>query len=108
MKKATIIIFNLFFGLAVFAQSEADKARMENERKALQKELKEIQGVYNQVKGKKKETIGQLNLLQKKMSLQGRYIGNINKEINLITNDIYTSSLEINKLKKQLDTLKSQ
>ena len=108
MKKATIIIFNLFFGLAVFAQSEADKARMENERKALQKELKEIQGVYNHVKGKKKETIGQLNLLQKKMSLQGRYIGNINKEINLITNDIYTSSLEINKLKKQLDTLKSQ
>ncbi|HVE61442.1 MAG TPA: peptidoglycan DD-metalloendopeptidase family protein [Chitinophagaceae bacterium] len=108
MKKISILFFNLFFGLVVFAQSDADKARMENERKALQKELKEIQGVYNQVKGKKKETIGQLNLLQKKMSLQGRYIGNINKEINLITNDIYVSSLEINKLKKQLDTLKSQ
>jgi septal ring factor EnvC (AmiA/AmiB activator) len=108
MKKTAIIFFSLFIGLAVFAQSDADKARLENERKELQKELKEIQGVYNQVKGKKKETIGQLNLLQKKMSLQGRYIGNINKEINLITNDIYTSSVEINKLKKQLDTLKSQ
>lgn len=108
MKKTVTIFFSLFFGLAVFAQSDADKALMENERKALQKELKEIQGVYNQVKGKKKETIGQLNLLQKKMSLQGRYIGNINKEINLITNDIYTSSVEINKLKKQLDTLKAQ
>ncbi len=108
MKKTGITFFTFFFALIVFAQSDADKARMENERKALQKELKQIQGVYNQVKGKKKETIGQLNLLQKKMSLQGRYIGNINKEINLITNDIYTSSLEINKLKKQLDTLKSQ
>ena len=108
MKKTGITFFTFFFALIVFAQSDADKARMENERKALQKELKEIQGVYSQVKGKKKETIGQLNLLQKKMSLQGRYIGNINKEINLITNDIYTSSLEINKLKKQLDTLKSQ
>jgi septal ring factor EnvC (AmiA/AmiB activator) len=108
MKKTGITFFTFFFALIVFAQSDADKARMENERKALQKELKQIQGVYNEVKGKKKETIGQLNLLQKKMSLQGRYIGNINKEINLITNDIYTSSLEINKLKKQLDTLKSQ
>ncbi|MDQ3681985.1 MAG: peptidoglycan DD-metalloendopeptidase family protein [Bacteroidota bacterium] len=108
MKKTVIIFFTFFFALTVLAQSDADKARMENERKALQKELKEIQGVYNQVKGKKKETIGQLNLLQKKMSVQGRYIGNINKEINLITNDIYTSSLEINKLKRQLDTLKSQ
>ncbi len=108
MKKTGITFFTFFLALIVFAQSDADKARMENERKALQKELKQIQGVYNEVKGKKKETIGQLNLLQKKMSLQGRYIGNINKEINLITNDIYTSSLEINKLKKQLDTLKSQ
>jgi septal ring factor EnvC (AmiA/AmiB activator) len=81
---------------------------MENERKALQKELKEIQSVYNQVKGQRRETIGQLNLLQKKMSLQNRYIGNINKEIKILNNEVYLSTLEVNKLQKQLDTLRTQ
>mgnify|MGYP002778967519 FL=1 len=85
-----------------------DKAKLENERKAIQKEISEIQGVYNQVKGQKRETIGQLNLLQKKMHLQGRYIGSINKELRLLTDDIYTSTLEINKLQRQLDTLKAE
>ena len=31
-----------------------DKAKLENERKAIQKEISEIQGVYNQVKGQKR------------------------------------------------------
>jgi septal ring factor EnvC (AmiA/AmiB activator) len=107
MKKAVTVFFSFFLGLAVLAQT-ADKSNLENERKALQKELKEIQGVYNKVKGQKKETLGQLNLLQKKMSLQNKYIGNINKEIKFINNDIYSSNLEVNKLQRQLDTLKSQ
>jgi septal ring factor EnvC (AmiA/AmiB activator) len=107
MKKVVILFLSFFFGLAVMAQT-ADKSKLENERKALQKELKEIQTVYNQVKGQKKETIGQLNLLQKKMSVQNKYITNINKEIKFINNDIYSSTLEVNKLQRQLDTLKSQ
>jgi septal ring factor EnvC (AmiA/AmiB activator) len=81
---------------------------MEQERKAIQTEIKEIQSVYNKVKGEKKETLGQLNLLQQKMALQDKYIGNISKEIRLLSNDIYVSSLELNGLRRQLDTLKSQ
>jgi septal ring factor EnvC (AmiA/AmiB activator) len=81
---------------------------MERERQAIQQELKEIQSVYNQVKGQKKETIGQVNLLQRKMMLQDRYIDNISKELRLLTNDIYSSNLEINRLQRQLDTLKMQ
>lgn len=107
MKRTALL--SLFTLLILFAAAQGvDKSKMENERKAIQKELKEIQSVYNQVKGQKKETIGQLNLLQKRLSVQGKYIGNINKEINLITNDIYTSTLEVNKLQRQLDTLKQQ
>lgn len=106
MKRSTLVAFLLLSTLLLHAQ--VDKSKLEGERKALQKELKEIQGVYNQVKGQKKETIGQLNLLQKRLSVQGKYIGNINKEIKLITDDIYVSSLELNKLQRQLDTLKVQ
>jgi len=107
MKRFTIIGFTFLVALTVQAQP-ADKARLENERKALQKELKEIQNVYSKVKGQKKETIGQLNLIQKKVAVQNRYVGNINKEIKLLSNDIYTNTLQIKKLQRQLDTLKAQ
>ncbi len=108
MKKTTFLLLLLFITLLSVAQQPVDKAKLENERKALQQELKEIQSVYSKVKGQKKETIGQLNLLQKRLNVQGKYIGNINKEIKLITDDIYVSSLELNKLQRQLDTLKAQ
>lgn len=90
------------------AQTAQDKAKMERERQAIQSELKEIQSVYNKVKGEKKETLGQLTLLQRKMALQNQYVGNINKEVRLVTNEIYLSNVEINHLKHQLDTLKEQ
>ncbi len=106
MKKISILILNLFIGVAVFAQQ--DKAKLENERNAIRNELKEIQNVYNQVKGQRKETIGQLNLIQKKVSLQNQYVNNINKEIRLINDDIYLTAKEIIKLQTDLDTLKSQ
>ena len=108
MKKLTILLFNLVLGMSLLAQQPADRSKMENERKAIQKELQEIQGVYNKVKGQRRETIGQLNLLQKKMSLQNRYINNINKEIKILSDELYLSQLEVNKLQKELDTLRSQ
>lgn len=108
MKKLLILSFVVFTAIHGFTQSPQDKAKMERERQAIQQELKEIQSVYNQVKGQKKETIGQVSLLQRKMNLQDRYIGNISKEIRILTDDIYTSNLEINRLQRQLDTLKTQ
>jgi septal ring factor EnvC (AmiA/AmiB activator) len=105
MKPLLPLILLLLFSSLAFAQ---DRDKMERERQAIQNELKEIQTVYKKVKGQKKETIGQLNLLQQKMALQDKYIGNINKEIKLINNDIYTSAVAMNNLKRQLDTLKEQ
>ena len=61
MKNFWISFFITLISLPSFTQSAQDKAKMENERQAIQKELKEIQSVYNQVKGKKKE--GQSPLL---------------------------------------------
>ncbi|HEU4634215.1 MAG TPA: peptidoglycan DD-metalloendopeptidase family protein, partial [Flavisolibacter sp.] len=60
------------------------------------------------VKGQTKANLAKLRLLQQKLALQDRLIGNINKEIRIINDDIYTSNLEINRLQKQLDTLKSE
>jgi septal ring factor EnvC (AmiA/AmiB activator) len=63
-----------FFWLALacplLAQPPADKSAMVKEREEIQKELKEIQQVYESVKGQKKQTLSQLNVLNRKISLQ--------------------------------------
>jgi len=101
-----------FFWLALacplLAQPPADKSAMVKEQEEIQKELKEIQQVYESVKGQKKQTLSQLNVLNRKISLQERYIGNISREIRSIDDDIYLSELEIYRLNKQLDTLRVQ
>ena len=85
-----------------------DKEELEKERKEIQNELKEIQGMYNKVKGQTKQSLGQLNMLARKINLQERYISSINKELRMIDDDIYLSNLEIYRLQRQLDTLKSE
>ena len=108
MKKTILALLCFCLCQVSFGQVSQDRARMEKERQDIQKELQEIQSAYNKVKGQKKATIGQLTVLQRKMDIQDRYIGNINHEIHNITDDIYLSNLEIYHLQGQLDTLKSQ
>jgi murein hydrolase activator len=110
MYRSLPFLLVLLTGLAVGvgAQPPADKSAMEKERQEIQKELKEIQQLYESVKGQKKKTLSQLNVLNRKISLQERYIGNISREIRSIDDDIYLSELEIYRLNKQLDTLRVQ
>lgn len=94
--------------IAAIAQPGQDRSQLEKERQSIQQELKEIQSMYNKVKGQTKQSLGQLNVLNRKIALQEQYLSNINKEIRSIDDDIYLSNLEIYRLQKQLDTLKLQ
>jgi septal ring factor EnvC (AmiA/AmiB activator) len=109
MKKLLLICI-LFCGTVsiLTAQPAADKNELEKERKEIQDELNEIQKQYNSVKGQTKQSLSQLNMLKRKMNLQERYINSINKELRMIDDDLYRSSLEIFRLRRQLDTLKSE
>lgn len=109
MKKNILFIALIAFSIAdLHAQNPQDKTELENERKAIQRELKDIQGVYAKVKGQSKQTLGQLSVLNRKINLQERYIGSISKELKMIDDDLYLSNLEIYRLQKQLDTLKAE
>jgi septal ring factor EnvC (AmiA/AmiB activator) len=108
MKKLLLIVLGFLIAYSGMAQVSGDKVQMEKERQAIQQEIKRLQSDYSKVSGQKKQNLAQLNLLQKKLALQNQYIGNINKEIRIISDDIYLSTLEVNRLNKQLDTLKSQ
>lgn len=105
--KKYLFLFTCLLAIQV-SFGQTDKEKMQRERQRLQQELKEIQENYNRVKGQQKATIGQLNILQNKMQLQNRYISNINNEIKLLSDDIYMSNVELTRLQRQLDTLKSE
>jgi septal ring factor EnvC (AmiA/AmiB activator) len=110
MKKHWLLILAMAgFTFSLSAQQPAnDKSQLEKERQDIQNELRQMQSMYDDIKGKGKTQLRQLNLLKKKISLQERYINSINKELKMIDEDIYLSNLEIYRLQKQLDTLKSQ
>ena len=109
MIKAIVLTCFLAFGSFItFAQSPDDKSQMEREREEIQRQLSDLQSIYARIKGEKNVTLGQANMIKRKMELQERYLNNINRELRIINDDIYLSTLEINKLRKQLDTLKTQ
>ncbi|TXH58162.1 MAG: hypothetical protein E6Q89_03665 [Bacteroidia bacterium] len=115
MLSLSIRVFKLFFLLLILmcshsvlmAQKTSDKRMMEEERRFLQQELQQIEATYNAVKGKTSEGLGQIAALQRKVELQNKYINNLGKEVRLIDDDIYYGQLEINRLRKQMDTLKA-
>jgi len=93
---------------AGFTYAQDDKTQMEKERQEIQQELADLQKNYNQIKGQRSATLGQLSVLKRKIQVQERYLNNINREIRYLNDDIYYSTLEIIKMRKQLDTLKAQ
>ncbi len=107
MQKFLIILLFFFSVQTSFGQTD-DKAKMERERQEIQSEIRELQSSLSKVKGQTKENLAKLSMLQRKLELQDRLIGNINKEIRIISDDIYTSNVEITRLQRQLDTLKSE
>lgn len=108
MKKLLIIITCFFAVHTGFAQLSNEKARLEKERQDIQNEIQEIQSNYNKVKGLKKESLAKLAILQRKLELQDRLIGNINKDIHRLDDEIYLGNVELYRLQVQLDTLKAQ
>jgi septal ring factor EnvC (AmiA/AmiB activator) len=96
----------LVAGIGVFGQ--ATKSDLEKQRAAIQKEIDDVKASLNETKKNKKETLGQLSLIQKRLLLRQSEIDNINQQIGLIQGDINNSSRDISKLIKELDTLKNQ
>ena len=107
MKKIISLTISMVFCFAGILHAQ-DKSDLEKERQELQKEIQDMQDLYDKLKGQTKQSVSQLNALNRKIELQKRYINNISKELRNIDDDIYKSNIEIFRLQKQLDTLKAE
>lgn len=98
----------LFFLIALVHQIVIGQGRdeLEKRRKQIQGEIEQLQKQQSTINKDKKASLGQLNLIQSKLQKRFAVIENINDEVRLIDNNIYSSNREIYRLEKQLDTLK--
>lgn len=89
-----------------FTLTAQDKAELEKKRKQTLQEIEMLNRQYNEIKKSKKQSIGQLALIQNKIRLRNEVINTINKQVRTIDKDINASYVEMRRLKKDLDTLK--
>lgn len=102
------IVTTFFFFLIAFAASaqQPTKDELEHQREQLKKEIQETEKALIETQKTTKVNVGQLSLINKRLNLQDNVIKNISGEIRKLSDNIYLSQLEINKIQRILDTLK--
>lgn len=102
--KAGFILL-LFVALDGLAQSRED---LEKKRKEIQQEIASLQEAQTTISKDTKASVSQLKLIERKLKSRYAVINNLNDEMDLIDNTIFSNNREIYRLQKQLDTLKQQ
>ena len=106
MKKLVIGLLAFAFSLSVHAQET--KEDIQRKQQQLLQEISQLNSTLSQIKKNKKQSLGQLALVRRKISARQELINSINKELHHLDDTIYTNQIKIYRLKKELDTLKDQ
>jgi murein hydrolase activator len=84
-----------------------NKEELERQRRQLQAEISELNKDLGSIKGEKKTTTLTLGVVQNKISKRESLIKNISGELNIIEDDIYLTNREVSRLRRDLDSLRS-
>jgi len=106
MKK--LVIGLLAFAFSLGAHAQETKEDIQRKQQQLLQEISELNSTLSQIKKNKKQSLGQLALVRRKIAARQELINNINKELHRLDDTIYTNQIKIYRLKKELDTLKDQ
>ncbi|MEJ7627526.1 MAG: peptidoglycan DD-metalloendopeptidase family protein [Ferruginibacter sp.] len=105
MRITTLLFFCIIISLAAHSQT---REALEKQRQQLKKEIEQTEQMLNSNKVKTKENLLQWKLINNKVNLQDRVIDNINRDLNVLNNNIYSIQKDINKYDRLLDTLKQE
>ncbi len=106
IKKLVVSLLAFTFFFTVKAQET--KEDIQRKQQQLLQEISDLNNTLNRIKKNKKQSLGQLALVQRKIEARQELITNINKDLRRINDNIYFNQLQIYRLKKELDTLKDQ
>ncbi|MBP6623764.1 MAG: peptidoglycan DD-metalloendopeptidase family protein [Chitinophagaceae bacterium] len=99
-----------FAGVNLYAQKNKAQTReqLESQRLAIIEEIKRTQSELADLRKDKKASLSQLMALQNKLAARQSLILNINKEINILEENINMANRDVTVLRTQLDTLRKQ
>jgi len=102
------VSFVFFCLLANSVSAQLTREELENQRKQLKKEIDETQKQLNQVNAAKSKGLITLGLYSRKVNLQENVVENLNKDLHILDNNIYTIQRDVNRYDRLLDTLKQE
>ena len=105
------ILFIIFLGsisMPSIAQDNLSRDDLQKETQAIRKEIDELNILLEQTKKNKKNSLGQLAVIHSKIAKREALIKGIAKQVKILDDAIYMNQLDVQKLNKDLDTLKSK
>jgi septal ring factor EnvC (AmiA/AmiB activator) len=105
-KKIFLLVFFSCTLSVVFAQQS--KEDLQRKTQDLKREIDGLNQSLKSIQKNKKGALAAYNLIRNKIQAREQLVQNISREVRVLDNNIYLSSLEINKLRKELDTLKQE
>lgn len=106
-RKFFILLLSVGIVLSANAQGET-KEEIQKKQQQLMQEISSLNSTLNDIKKNKKQSLGQLAVVQRKIQARQELIYNINKDLKRLNDNIYLNQVEIFRMKKELDTLKGQ
>ena len=109
IKRALFILFSIAL-LSMHASAQANDSRedLQKQEQTLRKELEELNQLLEKTKKNKKNSLGQLEAIRSKISKRKSLINGIARQVKILDDAIYNNQLDVQRLNKDLDTLKSR
>jgi len=109
IKRALFILFSMGV-LCMHASAQANDSRedLQKQEQTLRKELDELNQLLEKTKKNKKNSLGQLEAIRSKISKRKSLINGIAKQVKILDDAIYNNQLDVQRLNKDLDTLKTR
>src|SRR3954470_11177851 len=106
IKKIVFLFIFSSFTCVLFGQET--KEELQQKQQDLLREIRDLNATLKNIRSSKNKSLANYNLVKRKITARTELIQSINKDMRILDNNILTNTQEINKLKKQLDTLKQQ
>ncbi len=107
MVKKLIICFCAFVW-ALSATAQETKEDIQKKQQQLMQEIAALNTTLSSIKKNKKQSLTQLALVQRKIQARQELVNNINKDLRRLDDNIYNNQLQVNRYKREIDTLKDQ
>ncbi|MEI7501097.1 MAG: peptidoglycan DD-metalloendopeptidase family protein [Bacteroidota bacterium] len=103
-----LIVFFIVPGISGFSQASKDKDKLQRTKQQLEEEIRFTTDLLEKTQKSKQTSLNKLQLLSKQIKSREALINAINRELNDVQVKISVESIQIDRMSKQLQGLKSE